>query len=435
MLFGKAQIFGVISSLILLFSSGLYAEVSICSSGPTVQRIDSPAVTGLPLALFVVGLNHNDRAGAGHSNPSDVENVAVKIKESWKGDPASIVVLVSETGGCDGCGQADTVFSSGAGQTLANKLHALFNAPFDLRRGFPAVPDPKGVIMAAPSIPAVIAGSGWSIPGSSSDSIGKDYKSQSLLRTKGNRRYARVVIQSRKTPLRLGLSIVHLTAEQSPNSNDNSHDRKVEIEDVLREIAASSADVDIVAGDFNQRLDGVSAFGPDNGKYRDDDLAWVNELVGTQSINVLWHSGGNDCLGVDGSHHTVFTDIMNLVVIGHNRPRSINPIYYFSDSNPDGLTDSGTLRAPGIKHGVLGLVFSESCSATPAPHTCGPDDGCGRPFNRCSATEACALNACVYRDPDSNCPRPNVVCWCDNSCISPAQCEHGCRRTLGPRNK
>jgi len=397
------------------------ANIGVCApQGPPPLGPADPKVTSVAMAVFVIGLNHSDVA-AGHPNVKQVENVAVRIKEAWQGDPARLVVLVSETGGCDSCGTGNTAFSDGSAQTVANKLHVLYKADFDVRRGFPLVADPLSVVASPPPVPAVIVGRGWKLPGGSSDSIGKDYASVSRFTDQQTRRYARVTIRSATTGLLVGLSVVHLTPDRPQN---DAKDRGIQMGDLLSEARLSTADIDFVAGDFNQTITGQKL---DGDPYPPEDKAWVEPII--HGRDVVWRSGSVKCEGADRNSRELFRDIMNLVVIGHGHRRTLSPAHYFFDNAADGETKEGTLRVPGIMHGVVGVTFTETCTPQREAHKCGRDDGCGQSYNNCDAGLACVagtlckapVEVCKSRTEAACDQRPNCKS-CINRCGQFARC-------------
>jgi hypothetical protein len=303
-----------------------------------------------------------------------------------------------------------TAFSSGAAQTLANKLHDLYGADFDVRRGFPVWPTDYV------SNPALVAGSIWRIPGASSDSIGKDYPSTSRLANQAVRRYARTTVHSRVSGISVGFSIVHLR----PDEDAGAGDRRIQMTDLFSEIRNSSADVDFIVGDFNQTINGNTLDGRD---YPPDDQAWINRIVKVQEPNVLWRSGSVKCMADDGSTKALYADIMNIVEFGHGI-RKLTPKFYFYDATPQ----DGTLHAPGMMHSILGVAFAESCSPIRPTNACG-DDKCGGKFNNCLVGTQCAAGGiCVPKDEAPTCSANEIACSCSTTgCAkSEAQCTTLC---------
>lgn len=425
---------------VLLLTSQALADPPVASCAAPVQpylpKASGPAAPEAPesadMALFVVGPNHIDVAPYGNANAAGIQNIAIRIKEAWHGDPAKLVIAISDTGGCSNCGSPATVFAAGTAHVLEAKLHQLYGRAFQVRRAIPALATDYAVM------PALITGGFWAPLGG--NFIGKDFPSKDqMIHPGASYRYGRIVLSS---PLmKVGFSIVHLYPS-SDGDTVAAGNRLSQIQDLMNEINSHSdgAEVDFIAGDFNQNVTGYG--------YGDSlETRWFSLLV---KGGATWMSGAASCSATSGIA-TLFGDILNAVEVERVGSRKrLRPFRYFFDADPDGapLYPARAMNVSGIAHPVTGVLFKFDGSGAPARLACSGNSvpcggscvttgtsknctGCGQ---SCSSDEVCQASTCAPRPKPNNPCSPNVECSCsaDGCATSSAQCHALCLH--GPRN-
>lgn len=385
-------------------------------------------VTSADLALYVVGPNHGKQTVTGSPlTIGDAKFLAQRIRSSWIGDPAKLVVAISDASGCPNCGWALTTSAA----IIKDELARAYNTIFELRI---ALPEPATEYTA---MPAIIVGKGWHM-----DSVPfKQELPAPPFRWKGGRpvknHYGHVVLRSVASAE--GTIDMFITHDWIVEEGDSPAGPAQNFDLLIREARAnkSGAATSLIVGDFNAYLS-------------TDGVGWINDI----RTHAYWFSMFNECsypTPRESRTAEMFNDIMNVVEYAHpESPTRLRPFAYAYDAAADGtpLYAERGMTAGDVQHSIIGVLFRVEPQTSPKhcvdrrcqtiPCSCKPNcsgkcngaaDGCGGVCNNCPTGWECKGAICRQEDPQcvQDCTAVLDGCNADCSTRPTPGCQDRCK--------